>query len=94
MRSGFPYSLIDEDQNFVGMRNAGGRFPNLYTLDLSVVRAARFLGRSVRFGFRGSHLLNQFNPRDVHNNIDSAAFGTFHNSIPRRLGVFFTFLPR
>ena len=94
MRNGFPYSVVDQDQNFVGIRNAGGRFPNLYTLDLSIIRSATLLGRRVRFGFRGSHLLNEFNPRDVQNNIDSPAFKTFHNTLPRRLGLTFTFVPR
>jgi len=94
MRNGFPYSVVDQDQNFVGVRNAGGRFPNLYTLDLSIIRSGTLLGRRVRFGFRASHLLNEFNPRDVQNNIDSPAFRTFHNSLPRRLGLTFTFIPR
>jgi hypothetical protein len=94
MRNGFPYSLIDQEQQFVGIRNAGGRFPNLYTVDLSIIRSVKLLGREIRFGVRGYHLLNNFAPRDVQNNIDSPAFGTFYNPIPRRLAVTFTFLPR
>ena len=92
IRDGFPYSVINQDQDFVGVRNAGGRFPLLATLDLSVVRSWKFLGYQVRYGVRGYHLLNQFMPRDVQNNIDSPAFGTFYNSIPRRLVCTFTFL--
>jgi hypothetical protein len=28
IRTGFPYSIIDEDRNFVGPRNQAGRYPN------------------------------------------------------------------
>jgi hypothetical protein len=91
VRDGFPYSVVNQDQDFVGVRNAGGRFPPLATLDLSVVRSLKLLGYEVRYGFRGYHLLNEFMPRDVQNNIDSPAFGTFYNSIPRRLVLTFTF---
>jgi hypothetical protein len=90
VRDGFPYSVIDEDQDFVGVRNAGGRFPPLATLDISIVRTWKLLGYPVRYGVRGYHLLNQFMPRDVQNNIDSPAFGTFYNSIPRRVTLTFT----
>ena len=37
-RQGFPYSLVDQDLNFVGMRNEGGRFPNVWVLDLGIQR--------------------------------------------------------
>jgi hypothetical protein len=30
--------------------------------------------------------LNNFTPRDVQTNVDSPSFGTFYNTIPRRLG--------
>jgi hypothetical protein len=92
IRDGFPYSLIDQDQDFVGVRNAGGRFPALATLDVGVVRSWKLLGYQVRYGVRGYQLLNQFMPRDVQNNIDSPALGTFYNSIPRRIVFTFTFL--
>jgi hypothetical protein len=39
-------------------------------------------------------VLDTFQPRDVQNNIDSPAFGTFYNSIPRRLSVTVTFFAR
>jgi hypothetical protein len=90
VRDGFPYSVIDQDQDFVGVRNAGGRFPLLATLDISIVRTWKLLGYAVRYGVRGYHLLNQFMPRDVQNNIDSPAFGTFYNTIPRRVTLTFT----
>jgi hypothetical protein len=91
IRDGFPNSLVNEDQDSVGSRNAGGRFPPLATLDLAIVRSWKLLGYEVRYGVRGYHLLSQFMPRDVQNNIDSPAFGTFYNSIPRRIVLTFTF---
>jgi hypothetical protein len=94
IRNGFPYSLVDEDQAFVGVRNDGGRFPTLYTIDLSIIRSATFLGRPIRFGVRGYHVLHNFSPRDVQNNVDSPAFRTFYNTIPRRFSLTFTFVPK
>ena len=91
IRDGFPWSAINEDQDFVGARNTAGRFPVLATVDLSIVRSWKLLGYPVRYGLRGYHLLNQFMPRDVQNNLDSPAFGTFYNTIPRRITFTFTF---
>ena len=85
VRNGFPYSIVDQDQAFVGARNAGGRFPGLCTLDASLMRTTHFLGQEVRFGVRVFHLLDTFAPRDVQNNVDSPAFGTFYNGLIRRV---------
>jgi len=91
VRSGFPYSLVDENQDVVGVRNEGGRYPVLYTLDVNLIRHFSLKGRDVTFGIRGWHLLNTFMPRDVQANVDSAAFGTFYNTIPRRVIFVFQF---
>ena len=85
VRNGFPYSVVDEDQQFVGLRNAGGRFPVFYTLDAQVLRAFAYRGRKFRWGVRANHVLNTFMPRDVQNNIASPAFRTFYNSFPLRI---------
>jgi hypothetical protein len=85
VRDGFPYSLVDENQRFVGPRNTGGRMPALCTLDVSLLRTGRLLGREVRYGVRFFHVLNTFEPRDVQNNVDSAAFGTYSNGLIRRI---------
>ena len=86
-RSGFPFSLIDEDQNFVGPRNSGGRFPQLVTLDLLVTKAVTipFRGKKYRgrVGITVFNITNHWNPRDVQNNLDSLQFGTFYNSPDR-----------
>jgi hypothetical protein len=89
VRDGFPYSLINEDQAFVGPRNTGGRLPTLCTLDVSLLRPAVILGRDVRYGVKVFHVLGTFEPRDVQNNVDSAAFGSLYNGLITR--VMFTF---
>jgi hypothetical protein len=93
VRSGFPYSLVDASQQFVGPQNEGGRFPVLATLDLAVNREVTIRGRRVRVGIRSHQLLNRFTPREVQNNVDSGAVGTFYNTIERRVGVTLQILP-
>ena len=41
-RSGFPWSAVDEFQDFVGPRNQSGRLPNVSTFDFSLVRPLAF----------------------------------------------------
>ncbi|HEU4835299.1 MAG TPA: carboxypeptidase regulatory-like domain-containing protein [Pyrinomonadaceae bacterium] len=95
-RSGFPFSIIDENQDFVGPRNAGGRFPRLLTLDLLVMKALkiRFRGKEYkgRAGFTVFNITNHWNPRDVQNNIASPQFGTFFNSADRSVRLKFEFV--
>lgn len=87
LRQGFPYSLVDEDRHFVGRRNHGGRFPVFYTLDLDVQRRITMFGISPRVGLRVFHILGDFMPRDVQNNVHAAAFGRFSNPIQRSFGL-------
>ena len=95
-RSGFPFSLLDEAQNFVGQRNAGGRFPQLMTLDLLVTKGLRipFRGKKYkgRLGITVFNITNHWNPRDVQNNLASAQFGTFYNSPDRSFRTKFEFV--
>lgn len=89
VRSGFPYSLINADQQIVGAANQGGRFPTLATLDLSLQRPIKVHGVRMRVGARVFNVLNTFNPRDVMNNVDSPLLGNFYNSILRSFGLNF-----
>jgi hypothetical protein len=104
--TGFPFSLIDENQNFVGARNRGGRYPTFFSLDLQVTKGltprvpnwgaipAKFRGRKFpgRFGIKLFNLTNHWNPRDFQNNIDSPDSGTFYNSTRRGLRLKFEFV--
>lgn len=93
IRNGFAYSAIDGNRDYVGAANRGGRFPNLMTVDLSVSRKIKVLRWTPRVGMRAYNLLNQFNPRDVQNNIQSPVFGGFYNTISRSLGLILQFEP-
>jgi hypothetical protein len=83
IRTGFPYSAIDESQQFVGPRNRAGRFPTLATLDMRLTRPFKIWRWTAEAGARVYHLLNSFSPRDVQANVNSRDFGTFYNTIPR-----------
>ncbi len=85
-RTGFPYSTINEDRDFVGPRNQAGRFPNLITLDLDIQRWVKISKWNTRIGIRIFNLFNTFNPRDVQGNVDSTNFQVFSNTLPRLFG--------
>jgi hypothetical protein len=84
IHTGFPYSEVDELQDYVGQPN-GQRFPTFFSLDIKVYREMQFpfsfLGpmkhRKFRLGFYSLNLTNHLNPRDVYNNIASPYFGDF-----------------
>ena len=88
IRDGFPYSLVDEEQRFVSARNRGGRFPLFASLDFTLMKKVdiKFRNRVYRtqIGVKIYNLTNHWNPRDVQNNVDSPAFGTFYNSVGRQ----------
>ncbi|HUF47365.1 MAG TPA: TonB-dependent receptor [Vicinamibacterales bacterium] len=86
IRSGFPYSAVDEDYEFEGTPNAAGRFPVLATVDLALSRRLTIKGKDILVGVRGYNVLNRFTPRDVQQNLTSPAFGSFYNGIERRFG--------
>lgn len=94
--TGFPFSIVNGIQDFVGPRNEGGRFPNLLTLDVLVMKALkiRFRGKEHkgRAGFTVFNITNHWNPRDVQNNIASPQFGTFYNSPDRSVRLKFEFV--
>jgi len=95
-RSGFPISILNEEQDFVGPRNEGGRFPRLLTFDLLVTKGLKipFRGKKYRgrAGFTIFNITNHWNPRDVQNNIAAQQFGTFYNSPGRSVRLKFEFV--
>ena len=84
-RSGFPYAVVDEEQNFVGVRNAPTtRFPRFLALDLEVAKELKVTEKyAVRLSLRVFNLTNHFNPRDVHANSADPQFGQFLASYRR-----------
>lgn len=92
-RDGFPYSLLDHDQQFVGARNRGGRFPDLFTLDLAVTKEVHLTERQrARVGLQFFNLTGHFNARDVQNNISSPIFRELANSADRQVRLKFVLL--
>ncbi len=87
LHTGFPYSVFNEDFEFVGPRNRAGRFPRFFSLDLRVTKrvAVSFNDKQygISIGVKIFNLTNHFNPRDVQNNLASDEFGGFYNSVGR-----------
>jgi len=95
IRNGFPYSVINEDRNFVGPRNQAGRFPTFTSVDLQISRSVslpgRFKGYRANLGLKVFNLTNHFNPRDFQNNLASDNFGGFSNGVGRMFGTRISF---
>jgi hypothetical protein len=86
IRSGFPWSAVDEFQDFVGPRNRAGRLPTVSTLDFALTRPWRFKKYRFRAGLRIYNVFGSSADRDVQNNITSPNFGNFYNPIERSIG--------
>jgi Carboxypeptidase regulatory-like domain/TonB dependent receptor/TonB-dependent Receptor Plug Domain len=91
IRSGFPFSLIDEERNFVGPRDRAGRFPTFASLDMQATKTVGLPGRWKKYqallGLKVFNVTNHFNPRDFQNNLASDDFGTFYNGVGRKFGT-------
>jgi hypothetical protein len=82
-RTGFPLSNIDADRNFVGPRNAVGRYPTFVSLDAQVTKKLRLFGHHATIGLKVFNITDHFNPRDYQGNLASRNFGGFDNSVGR-----------
>jgi hypothetical protein len=95
LRTGFPYSFIDEDRNFVGPRNRAGRFPTFVSLDLQLLKTVSLPGPFNKYrahlGLKVFNLTNHFNPRDFQNNLASDSFGAFTNNVGVKFGTRISF---
>jgi hypothetical protein len=89
LRSGFPWSAVDEFQDFVGARSRAGRLPAVRTLDFSIVRPWTFKNRRFRAGIRVYNIFGAAADRDVQTNVTSPAYGTAFNPIERSVGLVF-----
>jgi len=91
IRNGFPFSIIDEERNFVGPRDRVGRFPTFASLDVQAMKSVRLPGRWKKYraqlGLKIFNVTNHFNPRDFQNNLASADFGAFSNGVGRKFGT-------
>jgi hypothetical protein len=85
-RTGFPWSAVNEFQDFVGPRNRSGRLPRVSTIDVTLTRPWRFKTRTFTAGLKVYNAFGTGNERDVQTNITAPDFGTFYNPIRRSIG--------
>ncbi|HEX4950989.1 MAG TPA: carboxypeptidase regulatory-like domain-containing protein [Blastocatellia bacterium] len=92
-RSGYPFSLINQDQQLVGAPNTR-RFPNYFALNMHVERRFPLFGLNwaVRAGF--NNITNRPNASEINNNIDSAQFLQLGGIQGRTLNARIRFLGR
>jgi hypothetical protein len=99
MHSGYPYSNVDVQQNYVGTPN-GQRFASFFSLDVKFYREFRipFLGSEhgkahhVRLGFYSLNVTNHGNFNAVFNNVTAPNFGQFVGFLDRRDGAMIDFV--
>ncbi len=87
VHSGFPYSKLDTNWNYIGQRNEAGRFPAFASLDVKIQYPFNFVFRGHRIQFLGGlkviDVTNHYNPRDVQQYAFSPNYGVFYNSVGR-----------
>ncbi len=83
-RSGFPYSNLNQLQDYVGIPNSA-RFPNYFSLDARFSKDFKLSSKySIRFSLTGLNFTNHFNALAVHANTGDPQFGTFFGDYHRR----------
>ena len=87
VHTGFPFSKLDQDWNYLGQRNQAGRFPVFVGLDTKFQYPIDFTYRKHRIQFRAGlsilNVLNYANPRDVQQYAPSPNYGRFYNPVGR-----------
>jgi hypothetical protein len=92
VHTGYPYSDVDDEQNYVGVPNSH-RFPMFFSLDAQIYRDFGFpLGhkggtRKIRFGVYVLNITNHRNFNAVYNDVTSPVFGSF-NGFDRQRAAF------
>ena len=89
LRSGFPWSAVNEFQDFVGPRSRAGRLPAVRTLDFSIARPWQFRKYRFRAGIKVFNLFGASAYRDIQTNTTSPFYGTAYNPVERSVGFVF-----
>jgi hypothetical protein len=92
-RSGFPFSVVNEEGFQVGKPNQR-RFPYYFNVNLHCERRFRFLTYLWGFRFGFFNLTNHGNANVVNNNMDSPKFLAFGRGQQRAFNVRLRFLGR
>jgi hypothetical protein len=90
LRSGFPWSAVNEFQDFVGPRSRSGRLPTVHTFDFSLARPWQFRNHQFRAGIKVYSLLGSTAARDIQSNVASPFYGTAYNPVRRSIGFVFS----
>jgi len=87
VHTGFPFSALDQNWNYLGPENQAGRYPPFLGLDTKLQYPVdfKFHGHRIqfRFGLTVYNVLNHSNPRDVQQYFSSPYYGVFYNSVSR-----------
>ena len=94
IHTGFPYSNVDIQQNYVGVPN-NLRFPVYFSLDVKLARDFTIRNpfnehskpRKIHIGIFSLDVTNRLNPNDVFNNVSSPLFGHFAGFLRRLTGL-------
>ncbi len=85
IRSGFPYTRIDENWDVVGTRD-DARFPTFFSLDVAVEKALQLpFGLPARLGLKVFNLTAHNNGRAVQRDVQRPDFGQVYDSPGRQL---------
>ncbi len=91
-RSGFPYSLTNAAQQYIGIPDSQ-RFPNFLSLDARVSKDFKVNNKySIRLSVSTNNVTNHFNPDSVYSNTDAYLYGQFLGQHKRRFMADFDFL--
>jgi hypothetical protein len=84
-RSGFPFSVRDAEQNFVGIRNSSqNRFPAFFAIDTEIAKEFQVTKKyGLRLSLQIFNITDHFNPRNVSANIADPNFRQFSSSYGR-----------
>jgi hypothetical protein len=84
-RSGFPFSVRDAEQNFVGVRNSSlMRFPAFFAIDTEIAKEFQVTKKyGLRLSLQIFNVTDHFNPRNVRANTADPAFRQFSSSYGR-----------
>jgi hypothetical protein len=85
-RTGFPYCVYDQMQNYVGVPNSDStRLPTFFSADARLLRDFKVTPKyTVRLSVTGANLTNHFNGLAIHNNIADPQYGIFFGNNHRR----------
>jgi hypothetical protein len=93
LRSGFPYSAVDDEWRFVGARNSR-RYPAFASFDFFVSKVVKLPGNlpHARIGLKMYNVLGAEDARDLQRDIFRPDYGATYNPIPRDFRSIFELL--